>query len=349
MNRAGRAAFFGLAVCGLLLAAAAPAACQSQAQRLLHRFDRNGDGRISRDEWTRRPGRFNQLDADHDGYVTQQELEAALGGRSGGAGGGARAGADAKRLDGLASRDAVSEETMCAIGRSRRCDIDLAVKRGLTETGLVPVFPAGAECRGVDERWAIDYSYKRDRRNYHGGIDIPAPFGTPIVAVAAGTVVGRFRGERGMRGMEVVLRHSPGETGLPVWIYTEYAHLNEMSPLKVGQRVRMGETVGLTGNSGNEPQSGKRGGGRERRPAIHFAVWFSTDPGFVALKRVIVPVKGYWMDPDALYRKMPPFDSYALKALPESGKRVAVSVMFADGSTEPAGTKLIWPYTCSRR
>ena len=116
-----------------------------------------------------------------------------------------------------------------------------------------------------------------------------------------------------------------------------------MPAFKVGDRVKMGQALGPTGNSGIP------GGKRSRRTAIHFAVWFSALPGFVALPAKIIPVEGYWMDPNALYRKKPPFDSHAMKALPPAEKKVPISVMLEDGTTVPADTKIVWPYACKRR
>src|SRR5262245_20531272 len=112
-------------------------------------------------------------------------------------------------MEGLTTGDALDRETKCAIGRFRICEIEQAQARGLIETGLSPSFPENAKCRGIDERYAISYTSKRDREQYHGGIDMPAPRGTPMVAAAAGTVVGKFEGERSYRGIEIVLRHSP--------------------------------------------------------------------------------------------------------------------------------------------
>jgi hypothetical protein len=244
-------------------------------------------------------------------------------------------------------RAAVDRETLCGIGRGRRCDIDLAIKRGLFETGLKPRFPDGFACRGIDEAWAISYTHKRNRENYHGGIDMPAPFGTPIIAAAAGTVIAKFAGERSYRGIEIILRHIPDDTGLPFWIYTQYAHFDEMPKVEIGQRVRMGEVLGPTGNSGITPS--RHGRGKERRPAIHFAVWFSTSPHFYVGTRKVIPLEGQWMDPNALYRKTPPSDSGSLEALPEEEKYVAVPVMLEDGTVLPAGTKLVWPYRCARQ
>ena len=234
----------------------------------------------------------------------------------------------------------------CAIGRWPDCDLQLALARGLIETGLKPAFAAEADCRGIDEGYAIDYGGKRDREQYHGGIDLPAPWGTPMIAAAAGTVVGRFSGERSFRGIEIVLRHAPEDTGLPLWIYTGYGHCAELPSLEPGRRVRMGETICATGNSG----IGRTGTqSNRRRPAIHFSAFFSASEAYEEVRNVIVPADGYWMDPLALYRKGPPFDSAAMKALPEADKRVAIPVMFEDGRTLPADTRVVWPYACARR
>lgn len=258
---------------------------------------------------------------------------------------------DADAIAGRTGVEALGRATLCGIGRGFDCDAKVSVERGLFETRLRPRFPEGASCRDIDEGYAISYSHKRDRELYHGGIDMPAPFGTPIVAAAAGTVVGVFAGEKSPRGIEVVLRHSPEETGIPLWIYTQYTHFREIPNLKVGQRVNMGDLLGPTGNTGAAGKSGggKKGGqARQRRPAIHFGVVYSTSEKFVEHRGKIIPVDGRWMDPVALYRKKLPLDTAAMKALPDGEKEVPISIMFEDGKTLPADTKLIWPYKCER-
>ncbi len=153
-------------------------------------------------------------------------------------------------------------------------------------------------------------------------------------------------GENSARGIQIVLRHGPEDTGIPLWTYTLYAHLDKMPEQGVGQRVRMGEFLGPTGNSG---VGGKRKSKTtNRRPAIHFAVFYSTRENYAELRDVIIPVDGHWMDPIALYRKTPPYDSASMKALPEAEKEVAIPIMFTDGDVFPADTKLVWPYMCER-
>lgn len=248
--------------------------------------------------------------------------------------------------NGLVAGERLDRDTKCAIGRFWRCDIQLAVERGLFETGLKPVFPEGLRCRKIDEGYAIDYGPKRNRQMYHGGIDMPAPWGTPIIAAAAGTVVGKFRGEKSFRGIEIVLRHCPEDTGIPLWIYTQYSHFSRMPELKIGQRVRMGEFLGPTGNTG----IGRKGRqSKKRRPAIHFGVFYSTSDQYAVVKERVIPAEARWMDPVALFRKKVPLDSGAMKALPQVEKQIPISVMLDTGEVIPANSKIVWPYQCTAR
>lgn len=67
---------------GLLLAAAGAAQAQMPAPAdIVKSWDKDGDGAVSRDEWTAagRPAeRFDAVDANKDGKVTVAELEAAF-------------------------------------------------------------------------------------------------------------------------------------------------------------------------------------------------------------------------------------------------------------------------------
>jgi hypothetical protein len=288
------------------------------------------------------------------------------------------------------TRQQLDKTSFCAIGRKPPCTLKTAEARGLFETGLHPRFADGVKCRAIDtEKYAIDYTYKRNRPSRHGGIDMPAPFGTPIYAAAAGTVVGVYRGGKGHQGTHVILRHTPQDTGLPIWVYTVYAHLNKMPNLHVGEHLKVGDLIGPTGNSGATPgRKGARRGGRRggpagegggnrggdsrlnrrygggggggpheghgghhgmRRPALHFGVYYSAGPKYAHLKGIVIPADAHWMDPVALFRKGPPFDSESMRALPAAEKAVSIPYALMDGSVHPAGTKFIWPYRCKSR
>ena len=214
------------------------------------------------------------------------------------------------------------------------------------ETGLGPVFPGNAVCPPIDDYFALDYTFKRGREAYHGGIDIPAHFGAPIIAAADGTVVGKFEGERSKRGIEIILRHAPKESGFPVWIYTGYAHLDKMPNLKFGQRIAKGDIIGPTGNSGISGRRGRKTS--NRRPGIHFSAFFSDGRKFTIFRDIVLPENGRWLDPVALYLARMPVESAALKRLPDKDKGVSVPIMFEDGSYSSPNAKFIWPYRCAR-
>lgn len=76
----------------------------------------------------------------------------------------------------------------------------------------------------------------------HKGIDFSAPVGTPIMAAGRGVVkrASRF----GSFGNTVIIEHSNGYETL-------YAHLKGFAgKLRVGDRVRQGDTIGYLGNTG---------------------------------------------------------------------------------------------------
>ncbi|WP_327256172.1 M23 family metallopeptidase [Streptomyces sp. NBC_01244] len=76
---------------------------------------------------------------------------------------------------------------------------------------------------------------------YHTGVDFTASTGTTVKAVGAGTVVSAGWG--GSYGNEVVIRHDDGN-------YSQYAHLSQLS-VSTGQSVTAGQTLGLSGATGN--------------------------------------------------------------------------------------------------
>lgn len=245
----------------------------------------------------------------------------------------------------------VSQRTIRGITRGPRGDIQISRELGMIQTGLTPKFDSRVSCRGIDDYWAMDYSSKRGREAMHGGIDIPAPRGTPILAVAAGEVVTVLDDESVAQGIKIILRHSPQDTGHPFWVFTEYTHLLEPPRLPPGQRVRMGEPIAKTSNTGASGAEGHHGheGGKVRRDAVHFDVVFGPSPKYYLSERYAIPVDGHWMDPNALYRQHPPFDSQSMKALPAAEKKIPIPYMLPDGTAHPPDAKLVWPYACTPR
>src|SRR5262245_811046 len=94
-------------------------------------------------------------------------------------------------------------------------------------------------------------------RRDHLGIDIFAPRGTSVVAVADGVISRVKRTSRG--GREVWLRDE--QRGVLYY----YAHLQRQL-VSEGQRVKAGDRIGAVGNSGNA---------RRSRPHLHFGVYRS--------------------------------------------------------------------------
>lgn len=241
-----------------------------------------------------------------------------------------------------------SRKDVCAFARGKGCEIAAARKRGLVPTGLKAVFPRGARCPAVDEAYAIDYTSRRGRPALHGGIDIPSPRGTPIIAAADGTVVHVQNDPVATyRGREVVLRHDPARTGLGVVVYTQYSHFDRPLRIRVGQRVRQGEVLGVTGNTGRGRKPGKQSG--RRRPAIHFGAMYAPTTRFKVVRDAFVPADGRWMDPHALYRSDGLIDSFQLRRLPARLKRIAVPVIYKDGRKSNPGAPFVWPYRCGGR
>ena len=97
----------------------------------------------------------------------------------------------------------------------------------------------------------------RGSERQHQALDIMAPAGTPVLAVADGHVEKLFDSERG--GLTVYQFDASGR-----WCYY-YAHLQRYAPgLAEGAQVRRGEVLGYVGSSGNADPAA---------PHLHFAVF----------------------------------------------------------------------------
>lgn len=81
---------------------------------------------------------------------------------------------------------------------------------------------------------------------FHKGIDIGRDFSKPstnVLSVKAGTV--SFCGWNKYRGWYIIIKHSDE-------VSTLYQHLASMPKLKVGDRVRAGQVLGVMGNSSDK-------------------------------------------------------------------------------------------------
>lgn len=88
----------------------------------------------------------------------------------------------------------------------------------------------------------------------HKGVDFAMPQGTPVLSVGDGEVVVAKRS--GAAGYYVAVRHGRTYT-------TRYMHLRKLL-VKEGQKVKRGDRIALSGNTG-----------RSTGPHLHYEVWFN--------------------------------------------------------------------------
>lgn len=96
-----------------------------------------------------------------------------------------------------------------------------------------------------------------DQMQFHKGLDIAVPFGSDVVATAAGTVI--FSGQKGGYGNCVIVSHGNG-------LATLYGHLSQLV-VKVNDKVKVGQVIAKSGNSG-----------RSTGPHLHYEVHKNNSP-----------------------------------------------------------------------
>lgn len=79
------------------------------------------------------------------------------------------------------------------------------------------------------------------RPDFHHGVDLATPMGSPVAAMKNGEVV--FAGEMRGYGRVIMVQHGPR-------LRTVYAHLSELLVRK-GDVVKGGQVIAKSGNSGN--------------------------------------------------------------------------------------------------
>lgn len=121
---------------------------------------------------------------------------------------------------------------------------DLAAQEAAKLRPLFTKFASGTFTSGYGARWGVQ----------HLGVDIAGPIGTPIVAVADGTVI--EAGPAAGFGMWVRLLHDDGTV-------TIYGHI-DTATVSQGQRVMAGDQIATIGNRGFSTG-----------PHCHFEVWLN--------------------------------------------------------------------------
>lgn len=129
----------------------------------------------------------------------------------------------------------------------------------------VPAMPASVTAgtlllpvQGITRQQLQDtFSDARSQGRSHDAIDIMAPAGTPVLAVADGSIEKLFTSERG--GLTIYQFEPSGRLAY------YYAHLQRYADgLAQGQTVRRGQVIGHVGSTGNaNPEA----------PHLHFAIF----------------------------------------------------------------------------
>ncbi len=134
--------------------------------------------------------------------------------------------------------------------------IEKKIKRDMENVKRIPSIPPA---RGS---FSSGFGIRRDPFTggieFHKGIDISAPQGTPIVAAADG-IVEEVGWSSGGYGNQVVINHQNG-------IKTRYAHMFKVF-VKQGDRVKRGQVIGLMGSTG-----------KSLAPHAHYEVYLNGKP-----------------------------------------------------------------------
>ena len=216
-------------------------------------------------------------------------------------------------------------------------------------TGMTPVFPAGYLCQPIASPYAsptrYDGSLRRDDRNggLHGGMDLSLKEGTPLLAVARGTIIAKGKGGM-LEGNYLWLKLDPADTGFPFYVFAKYQHLSQVPILNEGDVVEVGQVVALSGNTGTA------GGhfGSEGYYHLHLSISAGPSGAYekIGMFGSMVKAAGANLaDPLLLYAQgvEDPEEAYSL---PEDRKQVHVPVVDTKGVIHPAGSKTVWPVKC---
>lgn len=158
-------------------------------------------------------------------------------------------------LDRLSELPSTARATARATGRATKNKRGRAIAQ---EAETSPGFEERIEAyRKVDLRWPlanvqVTSQYGDRGKEFHDGVDLRAARGTSVYASHAGTVL--YSGSRiSGYGRMVILKH-------PTGLATVYAH-NTRNLVRQGQRVRQGQKIALSGNTG-----------RSSGPHLHFEI-----------------------------------------------------------------------------
>lgn len=142
----------------------------------------------------------------------------------------------------IPANEASLEAAMREQSTSRTAVRSVSVSSSSSDTGTVSRSTREAPrfIWPTTEGW-ISSPFGPRKSGFHYGLDIAVVTGTPLKAIASGTV--EFSGWRGGYGRAVILDHGEGWKSL-------YAHASSLKVSK-GQQVSQGTVVALSGSTGN--------------------------------------------------------------------------------------------------
>lgn len=145
--------------------------------------------------------------------------------------------------------------------RTRTNSFDELVSDMEKEIDQIERIPAIWPLKGNAGKITSRFGYRRDpfhgRVRLHSGVDVAAPYGSPVIATAKGTII--FSGYDKFYGNLVKIDHGGG-------IQTWYAHMSKRNVEK-GQKVSRSDVVGKLGSTG-----------RSTGPHLHYEVHKSGAP-----------------------------------------------------------------------
>ena len=228
-------------------------------------------------------------------------------------------------------------------------DDGAAAVKFIRPSGLIPSFPEAAACQSVASPFGSSTRYDGSARpddrygGLHGGMDLSLNTGTPLRAIAAGTIIHAGIGGQA-EGTYLWLQLAPKDTGLPFWVYAKYQHLADLPKHAVSTIVQAGQIVGLSGKTGTT------GGhyGSAGYPHLHLTAFAGPSERYEIEGSRVRAEGSRIIDPVAIY--VPNLASIdEIGHLRDDRKTVPIPFATDDGSIHPAGSRLVWPVGCKPR
>ena len=94
----------------------------------------------------------------------------------------------------------------------------------------------------LENAFGNSYTYFGIFRGGHTGVDLAAPYGTPVQAVAAGKVVRIFTRPNMRYGRYLMIQHGPK-------LFSLYGHLSAIK-VRLGEQLKQGQVIAAVGNTG---------------------------------------------------------------------------------------------------